>query len=143
MQQHLGLCQNIIQLRIENRRVLFLIPRCGFCYFQLQNQSQWWALHDIKSKNKKACLKDITKFGIWAVTARRDSILQKRISFSLLFVGWAKYSCGEDSLLLNDCYKLGLNIYLSSITIGEVIHRESTWYKGITEKFIFDKGALF
>lgn len=100
-------------------------------------------LHDINTKNKKAHLKDITKFGTWAVTARRESILKKRISFSLLFGGGAKYSCGEDSLFLCDCYNKGLNIYLSDATLGEVVHKESTWYSGITEKYIYDKGALF
>ena len=100
-------------------------------------------LHDVNTYNKKAHLKDITKFGTWAVTARRESILKQRISFSLLFGGGAKYSCGEDSLFLSDCCKMGLNIYLSAETLGEVIHKESTWYKGITEKYIFGKGALF
>lgn len=28
-------------------------------------------------------------------------------------------------------------------TLGEIIPRESTWFKGITEKYVFDKGALF
>ena len=100
-------------------------------------------LHDINKKNKKARLKDITKFGTWAITAKRESILKKRISFSLLFGGGAKYGMGEDSLFLTDCYKQGLNIYLTDITLGEVIHKESTWYKGITEKYILDKGAFF
>ena len=60
-----------------------------------------------------------------------------------MFGGGAKYGCGEDSLFLVDCYNRGLKIYLSNETLGEVIHRESTWFNGITEKYIFDKGALF
>lgn len=100
-------------------------------------------IHDVNTHNKKARLKDITKFGTCAITARRESVLKKRISFSLLFGGGAKYSCGEDSLFLTDCYNKGLNIYLSAETLGEVIHKESTWYEGITKKYVFDKGALF
>lgn len=111
--------------------------------FNFKEQRDGEAIHDINTLNKKACLKDITKFGTWAVTARRESILKKRISFSLLFGGGAKYGCGEDSLFLTDCYNMGLNIYLSDDTLGEVIHKESTWYNGITEKYVFDKGALF
>ncbi len=99
--------------------------------------------HDINLKNKRAKFKDITKFGAWAITARRNRLLQERISFSLLFGGGAKYSCGEDSLFLRDCYNKGLHIYLCSQTLGEVIHRESTWYSGLTEKYIYDKGVLF
>ena len=100
-------------------------------------------LQDLTKSLLQRKLKDITKFGAWAVTAKRESILKNRISFSLLFGGGAKYSMGEDSLFLVVCYRKGLNIYLSDITLGEVIHKESTWYKGITEKYLLDKGTLF
>lgn len=118
-------------------------PNADLVIFNFKEKRNEEPLHDINKKNKKARLKDITKFGTWAITAKRESILQKRISFSLLFGGGAKYGMGEDSLFLVDCYKKGLNIYLSDITIGEVIHKESTWFKGITEKYILDKGAFF
>lgn len=118
-------------------------PDADIVIFNFKEKRADEPLHDINLKTKKARLKDITKFGTWAVTAKRDSILKKRISFSLLFGGGAKYGCGEDSLFLIDCYKKGLNIYLSDSTLGEVIHRESTWFKGITQKYVFDKGALF
>lgn len=95
------------------------------------------------TKNKKARLKDITRYGAPTITAKRESLLKNRICFSLLFGGGAKYSCGEDSLFLTDCYNKGLNIYLCSETLGENIQRESTWFTGINEKFIFDKGVLF
>ncbi len=100
-------------------------------------------LKDINTQNKKAKLRDITKFGTYAVTARRESILKNRISFSLLFGGGAKYSCGEDTLFLTDCYHKGLRIYLCDATLGTVVHKESTWFKGVDEKYVRDKGALF
>lgn len=118
-------------------------PDADLVIFNFKEKRDDEPLHDINTKNKKAHLKDITKFGTWAITAKRESLLQKRISFSLLFGGGAKYGMGEDSLFLTDCYRKGLNIYLSDITLGEVIHKESTWFKGITEKYILDKGALF
>lgn len=118
-------------------------PDADLVIFNFKEKRDDEPLHDINKKNKKARLKDITKFGTWAITAKRESILRKRISFSLLFGGGAKYGMGEDSLFLTDCYKKGLNIYLSDITLGEVVHKESTWYKGITEKYILDKGAFF
>ncbi len=118
-------------------------PDADMVIFNFKEKRENEPLHDINIKNKKAHLRDITKFGTWAVTAKRASILNKRITFSLLFGGGAKYGCGEDSLFLTDCCNMGLNIYLSNATLGEVIHKESTWYKGITEEYIFDKGALF
>lgn len=118
-------------------------PKADIVIFNFKEKRGEEELHDINTKSKKARLKDIVKFGTWAVSARRESILKARICFSLLFGGGAKYSCGEDTLFLIDCYKKGLKIYLSDITLGEVIHRESTWYIGVNEKYIFDKGALF
>ena len=118
-------------------------PDADVVIFNFKEKRDDEPLHDINSKNKKATLRDITKFGTWAITAKRESILRERISFSLLFGGGAKYGMGEDSMFLADCYKRGLNIYLSDSTLGEVVHKESTWYKGITEKYILDKGAFF
>ena len=100
-------------------------------------------LHDTNDLDKKAKLRDITKFGACKVTAKRESIVGKNIQFSLLFGGGAKYSCGEDTIFLTECYRKGLNIYLCSETLGEVINRESTWFHGINDKYVFDKGALF
>jgi len=117
-------------------------PKADVVIFNFKQKRGDEPLHDINLKNKKAKLKDITKFGACVVSVRRESVLKKRINFSLLF-GAAKYGCGEDTLFLIDCYRAGLNIYLSSETLGEVINRESTWFNGLTEKYILDKGALF
>lgn len=117
-------------------------PKADVVIFNFKQKRGDEPLHDINLKNKKAKLKDITKFGACVVSVRRESILRKRINFSLLF-GASKYGCGEDTLFLIDCYRAGLNIYLSSDTLGEVINRESTWFSGITERYILDKGALF
>ncbi len=100
-------------------------------------------VRDINTKNKKASMRDTTKFGTYAITAKREALLKKRIAFSLLFGGGAKYSCGEDTLFLMDSHKKGLKMYLCDQTLGEVTHKESTWYKGITEKYLYDKGAIF
>lgn len=118
-------------------------PRADVVIFNFKKQRGDEIISDVNNKNKKANLKDLTKFGTYAITARRERIIKNRISFSLLFGGGAKYSCGEDTLFLRDCYKKGLNIYLCDKTLGEVIHKESTWYTGVNEKYIFDKGALF
>jgi len=89
-------------------------PDADMVIFNFREKRDNEPIHDINTHNKKAHLKDITKFGTWAVTARRESVLKKRISFSLLFGGGAKYGCGEDSLFLTDCCNMGLNIYLSN-----------------------------
>ena len=118
-------------------------PKADVVIFNFKTKRGDEELYDINLKDKKAGLRDITKFGTWAITAKRSSLAKHRITFSLLFGGGAKYSCGEDTVFLADCYNKGLNIYLCSDTLGEVIHNESTWFNGINEKYVRDKGALF
>ena len=118
-------------------------PDADVVIFNLQEQCDDGTLKDYNKKDKKARLRDITRFGAPTITARREALIKNRICFSLLFGGGTKYSCGEDSLFLADCYNTGLNIYLCSKTLGVNIPRKSTWFEGINEKYIFDKGVYF
>lgn len=83
------------------------------------------------------------RYGTFRIAVRMDSIRKNRIFFSLLFGGGSKYGSGEDSLFIIDCIRNGLKIYGSPIEIGKVTHAESTWFRGYTEKYFHDKGALF
>ena len=83
------------------------------------------------------------RYGIVAAAARREALIRGGICFSLLFGGGAKYSNGEDSLFLHDCLKGGLHLYTETRNIGKEIYRESTWFRGYTEKFFFDRGVLY
>ncbi len=118
-------------------------PKADAVIFNFKIKRGTGDFFDVNKSDKKATVKDLTKFGTYAITARRDSLLRKRIFFSLLFGGGAKYQCGEDSIFLQDCFWKKLKIYLCSKTLGEVVHKESTWFKGINEKYCFDKGALY
>lgn len=83
------------------------------------------------------------KFGTFRIAVRRDAVFKKNIFFSLLFGGGAKYQSGEDSCFITQCLKHGLKGYASPKYLGEVYHAESTWFKGYTEKYYHDKGALY
>lgn len=83
------------------------------------------------------------RYGTYRMAIRVDKIKQKNIYFSLLFGGGAKYSSGEDSIFIYSIIKSGLKVYRSPEIIGAVEQRESTWFQGYTDKFFFDKGALF
>jgi len=118
-------------------------PDADVVIFNFRKQRGDEEIYDSNKKNKKAKRRDATKFGAPSVTARRESLLKSRISFSLMFGGGTKYSCGEDTLFLIDCYRNNLNVYLCDETLGTIIARESTWFTGITEKYVYDKGILF
>jgi len=97
----------------------------------------------IISKYRRVRFYNCMRYGTFRIAARVDRIKSSNTYFSLLFGGGAKYGSGEDTLFLTESLKKGLRIYASPTQIGTVTHSDSTWFKGYTEKFFKDKGALF
>ncbi|MBP3737006.1 MAG: glycosyltransferase family 2 protein [Lachnospiraceae bacterium] len=86
------------------------------------------------------------RYPAYSMCVKVESIRRANVYFSLLFGGGARYSNGEDSLFLHDCLKKGLKIYSVPVLIGHENRREddsSTWFKGYTEKFFYDRGVLY
>ena len=83
------------------------------------------------------------RYGTWAICARTDVIKREKIIFSKLFGGGATYSAGEDSIFLHDCLKAGIRMYSQPIVLGAESDRPSTWFRGYTEKYFFDRGVLY
>lgn len=83
------------------------------------------------------------RYGTAHMAARLPRLRQENIHFSLLFGGGARYGSGEDSLFIVDCLKRRLKIYTCTDYIGGMRARESSWFQGYNEKYLFDRGALF
>ena len=83
------------------------------------------------------------RYPAYAIAVRRRDITKNNICYSKLFGGGARYSNGEDSLFLHDCLKAGLVLYAETAVLGEETYRESTWFKGYTDKFFYDRGVLY
>ena len=83
------------------------------------------------------------RYPAYAICARRQKLMESGARYSLLFGGGAPYMNGEDSLFLHDCLKAGLQIYRTDVKIGKETPGESTWFKGYTDKFFFDRGVLY
>ena len=83
------------------------------------------------------------RYGTVHFAARLPLLRKENISFSLLFGGGAVYSSGEDTVFITDCLKRRLKIYTCADYIGGMITRESSWFKGYNEKYLFDRGACF
>ena len=97
----------------------------------------------IVKREGKATRKDVTKYGAVCISGRREKLHFCNITFHLQFGGGAKYSCGEDTLFLQDCCTQKLKIYISKQTLGYVNMGDSTWFEGYTDKFFYDKGVLY
>ena len=83
------------------------------------------------------------RYPSYAIAARTQRLQEAGVRFSLLFGGGAPYMNGEDSLFLHDCLAKRMRIYHVPELIGREAERESTWFKGYTEKFFFDRGVLY
>lgn len=94
-------------------------------------------------KNGRVRYWNSLKYGTVTFSFKRDSILKKNISFSLLFGGGAKYSSGEDTLFIWTALKKGLKVYAEKTVIADVYNYTSSWFEGYNDKFYRDKGALF
>lgn len=96
---------------------------------------------DIK-KNKRVTRLNYMKYGVVRCAARLAALKKNTLSFSLLFGGGSRYSCGEDVIFFHDCLKAGLKIYTCTAYIGTVDFSESSWFEGYSEKYFYDRGAL-
>lgn len=83
------------------------------------------------------------RYPTYSFAIRRERLHKENITFSLLFGGGAKYQNGEDSLFIKECISHGMKVMALPITIGKEVSRPSTWFKGYTEKFFFDRGVLY
>ena len=83
------------------------------------------------------------RYPAYAICARRERLIDSGVRYSLLFGGGAPYMNGEDSLFLHDCLKAGLALYRTTVVLGKELSGESTWFKGYTDKFFFDRGVLY
>src|SRR5699024_4022011 len=84
------------------------------------------------------------RFGAARIAFKTKSITKNNIFFNMHFGGGNEHSAGEDVLFLTECLKKGLNIMAVPVSIAYLSEvRESTWFKGYTDKFFKDKGVLF
>ena len=91
----------------------------------------------------KVTWKNYGRYPAYAICARRQKVVDAKVRYSLLFGGGAPYMNGEDSLFLHDCLNAGLQIYRTTVEIGYERSGESTWFKGYSDKFFFDRGVLY
>lgn len=96
--------------------------------------------HRDNKANKRLHVFNSMRYGACLIAARRKVLFRERISFSLLFGGGAEFNSGEDSIFVKDCIDAGLHLYSNVFELGNVEDSESSWYKGINDKFFIDRG---
>lgn len=75
------------------------------------------------------------------IAFRRKSVLE--LKFHERFGAGAEYAMGEENIFLYDALRAGLKILYVPVQIAELMHTESTWFTGYTDKFFRDRGANY
>lgn len=97
---------------------------------------------EIKTIQRIHLLNALT-YGTARLTVKKDIVERKNIMFHRQFGGGTIYSSGEDTLFIADLIRRGAKVYVYPACIAGVEERKSTWFEGYTEKYFYDKGALF
>lgn len=98
----------------------------------------------VTKKKLKVNFFNFMRFGAPRIAFRTNRIKKYGIFFNVYFGGGSKYSAGEDTLFILECLKKGLKIIAVPDYIATLVeNRSSSWFKGYTDKFFMDRGALF
>lgn len=115
------------------------LPKADVILFDLQYpDDRHRPIRKIRRLSALGCM----GYGTPHISARLHSLHAKGLSFHLYFGGGAKFSHGEDSLFLMDCLRQGLRIYAYPAVIARLEDRPSTWFRGYSDRYFFDKGVL-
>lgn len=98
---------------------------------------------EMVTEEKELNLLSSMKLSSVQIVFKLDFIKSQNIQFDERFGAGAKYSMGEENILLFDALKKGAKIKYIPETIALLHLGESTWFEGFNEKYLFDKGANF
>lgn len=102
--------------------------------------------NDLIRKNntvKKINIFNYMNYGAARIAFNNISIAKNNILFKEIFNGNPLPACGEDTLFLRETLKKGLKIIAVPEALAKLQStRESTWFKGYTEEYFFDKGVI-
>lgn len=117
-------------------------PNADVILFNLTSLNPERPEYIIKNKERVRWYRSL-RYGACRIAYRNSSLEKANIAFSRQFGGGAEYSSGEDSIFIYDCLKKKLKVITVPVSLGTVNQEKSTWFKGYTNKYFFDKGALF
>lgn len=116
-------------------------PKVAMLLFDLETVGSRRPVQRI-NKSQKVGRFNSLRYGAVHFACNRERFFQEGISFNLLFGGGAKYSCGEDSIFLTNALNRRLRVRTEPSCIGKIYQGESSWFKGYTKKYFYDKGVL-
>ena len=116
------------------------IPEADVLIFNLQEEKPRRKKH---TSVEKIGHWNYARYGAARLAFRRERVCFAGVMFNTMFGGGCPYSCGEDTLFLQECLKKGLRIIAVPATLAKIHDGNSTWFGGYTDKYFFDKGVLY
>lgn len=80
-------------------------------------------------------------YGSVRIAFKLKSFQKNNMWFNVNFGAGSVFGAGEESLILREANKKGLNIYEYPAIIASVDYTNSSWFQGYNEKFFYDIGA--
>jgi glycosyltransferase involved in cell wall biosynthesis len=117
-------------------------PKADIIVFRLEYLNRFTPQKKEAAKFQRVHLWNCMRYGTARVAMRKGAIDKTCLSFSTLYGGGARFSSGEDSLIIREAIRKGLKIYTCPIVIAQVKQEESSWFKGYNDRFFIDKGVL-
>lgn len=96
-----------------------------------------------KIKRGKISFLNLMKARSYEIAFRRDKIVKVGPIFDIGYGAGSVVKAGEETIFLADCYRKGLTIVSWPEKIGEVLDKESTWFKDYDADFLRTQGAVF
>ena len=119
------------------------LPEADVIIFSFHLTKNGKICQTIQNETKRLSLFRSMRYATFVLSIKKESWLKANIYFSNLFGGGAPYSAGEDSLFIRECFKKKLKVYSHEYILGESSQDSSTWFKGYTKKFFYDRGMLY
>lgn len=119
------------------------IPDADVIIFGIEYSKQGEVFRKKHLKRRRLRIWNALNYGACVTAVRRSSLIRANVSFNRSFGGGCIYGSGEDSLFISDCIHRGLHIYSHELVLGVCGRDSSSWFTGYTEKYFFDKGALW
>lgn len=117
-------------------------PDADVIFFAVDMTKNGQVFDKRRNKARRVYLWNSLRYGACRMAVRREAIVKKRLRFSTLFGGGCLYCSGEDTIFIRDCARAGLKMYSHDYVLGACAKDTSTWFRGYTPKYFFDRGAM-
>ena len=95
------------------------------------------------SRLKRVGKKEIMSAGVHLLAIKRQFLLDSHLSFQINMGPGKEIYCGEDSAFLSDFIESKGKIYVSPKLLGYVEQTDSSWFEGITERYLNAMGYVY